>query len=143
MAQVTIPQEMGSDPFYRYMRPKITCEYIRKHGGCTHITNFEEVCAKIYMTPCELRQRLQRALSAKLSKDYILRGILNADELDIVLEQQVIIPCVICPVCNNPETGIGGCKACGAPCPGRFIEKVKQKKSKKNKKEKGEKGEKG
>jgi translation initiation factor 2 beta subunit (eIF-2beta)/eIF-5 len=121
---VTIPKEMGYDPHYRYKRPEIECESTGKSRR-TKITNIDQLCASLEILPAHLHKLLQQALPATaVSKDFVIKGVMTAHDLDDILEERIIVPILLCKECDNPEVclsqkGKARCKACGARCKAR------------------------
>lgn len=119
---INIPRDV-IDIFYRYKRPAIKTITIRKHGGCTQITNLDKVAQSIGVTDTLLVKILKQRLNCQLIMidNYpTLKKMISASDIDDVIEV-FINEYVLCDECHNPEfietiekkRVVHLCKACG------------------------------
>lgn len=108
---VTIPKTMSLDPFFRYKREHVKVVYLKSRQ--TQITNINIICHQLDRPLNIIKKYLQKALSTRISNNFVISGVWMDTDLDNYIEAY-IEKYVICETCGNPETNNGHCKACGA-----------------------------
>lgn len=118
-ASVNIPQSCD-DPFYRYKRPLLVVEQLRRGGGTTVLKNAAAVAKAIYRSDSDLRALYQQCYKCTVqlkNGEVIIHKLVDAADCEEQLERYIERE-VLCPRCRNPETvssegSARQCQACG------------------------------